>query len=155
MTPVEEEVLGYRAHREGAEQRADDSGESPPRVDVCPAGASSPRERRHDVDHRDTSSCDTERLAPTKLLLYALRRDRLDDCGRPAHCGETRRQWGRPPCPRCGRPHPRKRDYTIAGDGGSRDASVMLTPKVTELTRAGHPWVTASQLPLRPVSSAR
>jgi hypothetical protein len=31
----------------------------------------------------------------------------------------------------------------------------MLTPKVTELTRAGHRWVTASQPPLRPLSYAR
>jgi hypothetical protein len=31
----------------------------------------------------------------------------------------------------------------------------MLTPKVTELTRAGRPWITASQSQLRPVSSAR
>jgi hypothetical protein len=35
----------------------------------------------------------------------------------------------------------------------------MLTPKVTELTRAGHPWVTASQPQPqpqpRPLSSAR
>jgi hypothetical protein len=30
----------------------------------------------------------------------------------------------------------------------------MLTPKVTELTRAGHAWVTAP-LPLRPQSSPR
>jgi hypothetical protein len=31
----------------------------------------------------------------------------------------------------------------------------MVTPKVTELTRAGHRWVTGSQLPLRPAASAR
>jgi hypothetical protein len=31
----------------------------------------------------------------------------------------------------------------------------MLTPKLTELTRAGHPWVTASQPQPRPLSSAR
>jgi hypothetical protein len=30
----------------------------------------------------------------------------------------------------------------------------MLTPKVTELTRAGQPWVTGAQRP-RPLSAAR
>ncbi len=31
----------------------------------------------------------------------------------------------------------------------------MLTPKVTELTRAGRTWVTASSLPARPSASSR
>jgi hypothetical protein len=31
----------------------------------------------------------------------------------------------------------------------------MLTPKVTELTRAGHTWVTSPLPPARPLSSVR
>ena len=31
----------------------------------------------------------------------------------------------------------------------------MLTPKVTELTRAGRTWVPASSLPARPSASGR
>jgi hypothetical protein len=31
----------------------------------------------------------------------------------------------------------------------------MLTPKVTELTRAGHAWVTTPLAPARPLSAAQ
>jgi hypothetical protein len=54
------------------------------------------------------------------------------------------------------RPAPaRARGRTIVPAATSRDAAPMLTPKVTELTRAGRPWVTTPLPPTRPLPFPR
>jgi len=54
-----------------------------------------------------------------------------------------------------GLPRARTRGCTVAATAESRDARGMLTPKVTELSRAGHPRVTTPLPPARPLSLPR